>query len=185
MDVRAGAEDGERLHFLPTGGGEVERGRGRVRRAVRPDATVAPWLGEDPVEAVGAVIELVHERVPRRLAPGAPAHFLDHDCIPARLEPGFSTQHADDERRRPAAAHAADESRERARPVGYAVVIQEVRGRAGSEAAWHPFVHELEDGADCLDWILAQPWCDGRIGTYGTAYSASTALYVSALGRTK
>ena len=47
---------------------------------------------------------------------------------------------------------------------GYAVVVQEVRGRAGSEAAWHPFVHELDDGADCLEWVLAQPWCDGRIG---------------------
>jgi len=66
---------------------------------------------------------------------------------------------------------------------GYAVVVQEVRGRAGSEAAWHPFVHELEDGEDCLDWVLAQPWCDGRVGTYGTAYSASTALYLAALGR--
>jgi putative CocE/NonD family hydrolase len=66
---------------------------------------------------------------------------------------------------------------------GYAVVVQEVRGRAGSEAAWHPFVHELDDGADCLEWVLAQPWCDGRIGTYGTAYSASTALYLSSSGR--
>jgi putative CocE/NonD family hydrolase len=66
---------------------------------------------------------------------------------------------------------------------GYAVVVQEVRGRAGSEAAWHPFVHELDDGADCLEWVLAQPWCDGRIGAYGTAYSASTALYLSASGR--
>lgn len=66
---------------------------------------------------------------------------------------------------------------------GYAVVVQEVRGRAGSEAAWHPFVHELDDGADCLDWVLGQPWCDGRVATYGTAYSASTALYLAALGR--
>jgi hypothetical protein len=66
---------------------------------------------------------------------------------------------------------------------GYAVVVQEVRGRAGSEAVWHPFVHELEDGEDCLDWVLGQPWCDGRIGTYGTAYSALTALHLSALAR--
>lgn len=66
---------------------------------------------------------------------------------------------------------------------GYAVAVQEVRGRAGSEAAWHPFVHEVSDGEDCLDWVLAQPWCDGRLGVYGTAYSASTALYVAALGR--
>ncbi len=66
---------------------------------------------------------------------------------------------------------------------GYAVVVQEVRGRSGSGAAWHPFVHEVADGEDCLDWVVAQPWCDGRVGVYGTAYSASTALYVTALGR--
>ena len=66
---------------------------------------------------------------------------------------------------------------------GYAVVVQEVRGRAGSEAAWHPFVHELDDGEDCLDWVLAQPWCDGRIGSYGTAYSALDRALPAALGR--
>jgi uncharacterized protein len=66
---------------------------------------------------------------------------------------------------------------------GFAVVVQEVRGRAGSEASWHPFVHERDDGADCLEWVLSQPWCDGRVGTYGTAYSASTALYLAATGR--
>jgi putative CocE/NonD family hydrolase len=66
---------------------------------------------------------------------------------------------------------------------GYAVVVQEVRGRSGSESAWNPFVHERADGEDCLDWMVEQPWCDGRIGVYGTAYSASTALYVTALDR--
>ncbi len=66
---------------------------------------------------------------------------------------------------------------------GYAVAVQEVRGRSGSEDAWRPFVHERHDGEDCLDWVAAQPWCDGRVGVYGTAYSASTALYVSALAR--
>lgn len=66
---------------------------------------------------------------------------------------------------------------------GYAVVVQEVRGRSGSEDAWHPFVHEPSDGEDCLDWVLGEDWCDGRVGVYGTAYSASTALYVAALGR--
>jgi len=66
---------------------------------------------------------------------------------------------------------------------GYAVVVQEVRGRAGSGDRWHPFVHERADGEDCLRWVLEQPWCDGRVGLYGTAYSASTALYVAALDR--
>lgn len=66
---------------------------------------------------------------------------------------------------------------------GYAVVIQEVRGRSGSQARWHPFVHEREDGEDCLEWVLAQPWCDGRLGSYGTAYSAVTALAMASLAR--
>ncbi len=66
---------------------------------------------------------------------------------------------------------------------GYAVVIQEVRGRSGSQAHWHPFVHEREDGEDCLEWVLAQPWCDGRLGSYGTAYSAVTALAMASLAR--
>ena len=66
---------------------------------------------------------------------------------------------------------------------GYAVVIQEVRGRGGSAAKWDPWVHELADGEDCLDWVLAQPWCDGRLGAYGTAYSASDAQFLALLGR--
>lgn len=66
---------------------------------------------------------------------------------------------------------------------GYAVVIQEVRGRSGSQARWHPFVHEREDSEDCLEWVLEQPWCDGRIGSYGTAYSAVTALALASLAR--
>ena len=66
---------------------------------------------------------------------------------------------------------------------GYAVVIQEVRGRAGSQDRWHPFVRERDDSEDCLDWVVAQPWCDGRLGAYGTAYSAVGALQMAALGR--
>jgi putative CocE/NonD family hydrolase len=66
---------------------------------------------------------------------------------------------------------------------GYAVVIQEVRGRSGSGAQWHPFIHERADGEDCLNWVLEQRWCDGRLGSYGTAYSAATAVSMAALGR--
>lgn len=66
---------------------------------------------------------------------------------------------------------------------GYAVVIQEVRGRAASDDRWQPFTHERNDSEDCLDWVVAQDWCDGRVGTYGTAYSAVGALQMAALGR--
>ena len=66
---------------------------------------------------------------------------------------------------------------------GYAVAIQEVRGRAASQDRWQPFTHERDDSEDCLDWVLAQPWCDGRIGSYGTAYSAVGATQMACLGR--
>lgn len=66
---------------------------------------------------------------------------------------------------------------------GFAVVIQEVRGRASSASDWHPFIHERNDSEDCLNWVLTQVWCDGRIGVYGTAYSAVGAMQMAALGR--
>lgn len=53
---------------------------------------------------------------------------------------------------------------------GYAVVLQDVRGRCASEGAWEPFINEMDDGGDTLDWIAAQPWCNGNIGAYGGSY---------------
>lgn len=65
---------------------------------------------------------------------------------------------------------------------GYAVCIQEARGRGSSEGEWHPFVHEADDGSDALDWLVEQPWCNGRIGTYGTAYTGIAGLLLAATG---
>jgi putative CocE/NonD family hydrolase len=59
---------------------------------------------------------------------------------------------------------------------GYAVVVQDCRGRFGSEGEWHPFVHEADDGYDTVEWLAQQPWCDGRVGVYGNSYMATTAL---------
>ncbi len=58
---------------------------------------------------------------------------------------------------------------------GYHCVSQDVRGRYESEGTFEPFVAEREDGADTLDWLVAQPWCDGRIGLFGASYLAYTA----------
>ena len=54
--------------------------------------------------------------------------------------------------------------------AGYAVVMQDCRGRFDSEGPWEPYVHEAEDGYDTQQWIGAQPWCDGNIGTFGISY---------------
>lgn len=53
---------------------------------------------------------------------------------------------------------------------GYAVVLQDVRGRNDSEGEWLPNYYETEDGDDTLNWIAAQDWCTGRVGMVGGSY---------------
>ena len=57
---------------------------------------------------------------------------------------------------------------------GYAFVVQDVRGKFRSEGASMPFVHEVADGYDTLDWVAAQPWCDGQVGMWGDSYYGYT-----------
>lgn len=56
---------------------------------------------------------------------------------------------------------------------GYACVIQDVRGRYGSEGEFYPFANEGPDGYDAVEWIARQGWCDGRVGTRGPSYDAA------------
>src|SRR5260370_25940499 len=53
---------------------------------------------------------------------------------------------------------------------GYAVVVQDVRGRYESEGAFQPLTQEVRDGDDTLNWIARQPWSDGKIGMMGGSY---------------
>ena len=52
-------------------------------------------------------------------------------------------------------------------PRGYAVVVQDMRGRFGSEGVFAPYDHAVSDGAATLDWIAAQSWSNGRVATVG------------------
>lgn len=65
---------------------------------------------------------------------------------------------------------------------GYAVVIQDVRGRFGSEGTFEPWVHEAADGVATVDWLADQPWCDGRIGMYGFSYPGAAQLLAATEG---
>jgi len=67
-------------------------------------------------------------------------------------------------------------------PLGYAVVLQDVRGMNASEGVFQPFIHEKADGIATLDWIVDQPWCDGNIGAWGTSYVAYCALVLAPSG---
>ena len=64
----------------------------------------------------------------------------------------------------------------RAVQQGYAVVIQDVRGRFASHGEFDPFVHEINDGYDSVRWVSTQPWCTGKVGMCGISYNAATQL---------
>ncbi len=57
---------------------------------------------------------------------------------------------------------------------GYAVVIQDTRGRYKSEGVWHMLNDDGKDGADVCAWIGKQPWSNGKIGMIGTSYVGGT-----------
>ncbi len=54
--------------------------------------------------------------------------------------------------------------------AGYAMVVQDCRGRGKSEGAWDPFRYDVEDGFDTQEWVGKQDWCNGDIGTAGGSY---------------
>ena len=61
-------------------------------------------------------------------------------------------------------------------PKGYNVVLIDLRDRYCSETSgvyYHAATpHTGRDGYDICEWIAAQPWSNGRIGTVGSSYAA-------------
>jgi putative CocE/NonD family hydrolase len=57
---------------------------------------------------------------------------------------------------------------------GYAVVMNDVRGRFHSEGVWRMMLDDGRDGYDTVEWIAAQPWSNGKVGTIGTSYPGGT-----------
>ncbi|MDX2030590.1 MAG: CocE/NonD family hydrolase [Blastocatellia bacterium] len=53
---------------------------------------------------------------------------------------------------------------------GYAIFIQDTRGRYESDGKWEPFRTEAEDGYDTIEWAARQPWSNGRVATQGGSY---------------
>lgn len=65
---------------------------------------------------------------------------------------------------------------------GYAHVIADVRGTGKSEGRYHNLCspQEQQDGYDLVEWIAAQPWCDGNVGMTGISYLAFIQYLVAA-----
>ena len=64
---------------------------------------------------------------------------------------------------------------------GFVVVMQDCRGRYGSEGSFTKYVNEAEDGFDTMAWLLEQAWCDGTVGTMGVSYGAHTQCALASL----
>ena len=62
----------------------------------------------------------------------------------------------------------------RAAMAGYAVVIQDIRGRFSSDGEFYTFTDEMNDGYDSIEWVAGQPWCNGKVGMYGSSYVGAT-----------
>lgn len=62
---------------------------------------------------------------------------------------------------------------------GYAVLVQDLRGSGDSGGELLPWRQAAEDGAATLDWIVAQPWSNGRVGTFGCSALGETQLVLS------
>jgi len=60
---------------------------------------------------------------------------------------------------------------------GYALVAVDVRGTGASFGAWsYPWTADsIRDAGEIVDWIVAQPWSNGRVGGIGVSYVGTTA----------
>ncbi|WP_318307502.1 CocE/NonD family hydrolase [Amycolatopsis solani] len=57
---------------------------------------------------------------------------------------------------------------------GLQTVVQSTRGSFGSGGEFRPFHLEREDGVATVEWLRAQPWCDGRVAMAGASYLGHT-----------
>jgi putative CocE/NonD family hydrolase len=53
---------------------------------------------------------------------------------------------------------------------GLPFVIVDVRGRGNSEGVFRPMIQEAKDGYDIVEWLAAQPYCNGKVAMWGGSY---------------
>lgn len=63
---------------------------------------------------------------------------------------------------------------------GFAVVVQDVRGRGESGGKFDLFLHDADDGLETIEWAARQNFADGNVITYGFSYQGLIQLYAAA-----
>jgi uncharacterized protein len=66
---------------------------------------------------------------------------------------------------------------------GYALCRLDIRGTGSSPgiALDEYTALETQDGFDAVEWLAAQPWCNGAVGMWGISYGGFTAIQVAKL----
>jgi putative CocE/NonD family hydrolase len=62
---------------------------------------------------------------------------------------------------------------------GFAVVVQDCRGRLTSKGEFFPFVDERKDGLDTVKWIKKQKWSNGKIAGFAGSYNGYTQIAIA------
>jgi hypothetical protein len=65
--------------------------------------------------------------------------------------------------------------------AGFVVAVQDLRGTHESEGECRVSMHERMDGYDTVEWLAAQPWSNGRVGTYGCSHRGEVQYQLAAL----
>jgi predicted acyl esterase len=62
--------------------------------------------------------------------------------------------------------------------AGYACVLLDMRGTGKSEGEYTPIwsKYAVDDNYDAMDWITAQPWCNGSVAAFGASAAGFQAL---------
>jgi putative CocE/NonD family hydrolase len=66
---------------------------------------------------------------------------------------------------------------------GYASMRVDIRGHGNSEGmpTDEYSATELADGVEVVNWLAAQPWCDGKVGMFGISWGGFNSLQIAAL----
>lgn len=54
--------------------------------------------------------------------------------------------------------------------LGYVVAVQDMRGRFESQGDYTVSKADVDDGYDCVEWLAAQSWSNGKVGSFGCSY---------------
>jgi uncharacterized protein len=64
----------------------------------------------------------------------------------------------------------AKDTAERFAAAGYLAVVQDTRGAYAAESKYVHYNNDDQDGFDAIEWIVRQPWSDGKVGMWGSSH---------------